>query len=139
MTPTPKAVFAARKPQPPATTDLPVLPESRLLAVTIDPSAHGKRVRPGTVTEEFFVHHDGVLKTKNLAVGQVVRPWLHGEPKGCKRTVAKVTRMEDGAMLEIEWTDFPTSQHKAAYRWHCAELVGTLLRQVRQVPAFVEA
>lgn len=121
---------------------LPSLPEPRLLAAVIDansPAAHGKSVRPGTVEEEFWTHHDGVVKAKHLVPGQTVRPWLHGKPMGSARTVGSVDKKEDGAVVEIVWSSgHPTSEHKAAYRFHVPALVGTPVRSVRRVAALVE-
>lgn len=90
-----------------------------------------KIVRPGRITDT----HDGVIKAKHLKPGQTVRAFLHGEPRGGERTVGKVTRIDDGAFVEIEWASGqPTATYKAAYRWHDESLANTTVTK----PALVD-
>lgn len=111
-TPNPAQVFGSRKIEAPQTA----------ITAVVEPSDHSKLVRPGLVTSQ----HDGVVKAKQLKPGQKVRAFLQGAPRGAERVVGKVTRLGDGAMVQIEWASGqPTSEYKAAYRWHDASLEGS--------------
>lgn len=108
--PNPLAVFGNRKTEA----------QTSLTAV-VEPTGPSKIVRPGVVATE----HDGVVKAKHLKSGQKVRAYLQGAPRGGERVVGTVTRLGDGAMVRIEWASGqPTSEYKAAYRWHDASLEG---------------
>ena len=132
-TPTPStlAAFAKKRAVPPA----PSVPK---IAAIIEPSDPGNIVRPGLRHEVIEEVHNGVVKTKHLRVGQRVRPFVHGQPRGGERIVAKTTRQDGGAMVEVEWASgHPTSQHKAAYRWYDASLDGATVQRVVAKPGFV--
>lgn len=135
-TPNPKAVFGNRKapviPAPPVHTPVVV--------AQVQPIEPGQIVRPGYVDAIETSIHDGVVKAKHLQKGQRVRAYLHGKPQGGERIVQNVTRVPDtdGALVEIEWASgHPTSQHKAAYRWHDASLVGTSVDRIVKQPALI--
>lgn len=88
---------------------------------------------PSTPTEGGA--HDGIVKTKNLKAGMVVRAWFNGEPHGGERTVGAdpVKATEDGAMWTVTFSSpHPDQTYKAAYRWFVAELVGTPLPAPRK-------
>lgn len=115
-TPNPMTVFGARK-APAVTT---------AIAAVVTPNEPGKIVRPGLVTSE----HDGVVKAKHVKKGQKVRAFIHGKAVGGERVVGKVTRIDDGASVEIEWASgHPTAQYKAAYRFHDAALQGSAIKR----------
>lgn len=95
-------------------------------------------VRPGYRDEVTTATHDGVVKAKNLQHGQVVRAWIKGEPRGGERVVDTIERIEDGAMVRVTFSSqHPTTDYKAAYRFHDESLVGTPFTKVRKVPALV--
>lgn len=122
-------------------------------AQPVKPGDPGRIVRPGTVevlsdTET----HDGVVKAKTLVLGQRVRPWLHGEPKGGERIVGKIRSLKaeeaaellnaagtlkepieakalkNGDYVQITWASAHVPEiRKAAYRFFDKDLVGTPL------------
>jgi hypothetical protein len=68
-----------------------------------------------------------VIKAKHLKRGQIVRPFLHGEPKGSPRIVDTVLRL--GATVSITFSSpHPPVEVKAAYRYYDESLVGTPVR-----------
>lgn len=81
---------------------------------------------PSTPTEGA---HDGIVKTKHLKGGQVVRAWFNGEPHGGERVVADVVpATEDRSMWTVSFSSPHRDQtYKAAYRWFDAALVGTVV------------
>jgi hypothetical protein len=106
------------------------------IAAEVDVTAPGRVVRPGVV--EVVSAHDGVIKAKQLAPGMKVRSWLHGKACGSEKVVSKVTRVEDGTMIEVEFSSgHPTSRFKPAYRFFVAALQGTEV--VTRKRALVEA
>jgi hypothetical protein len=112
----------------------PKRPEVPQVVAKVDPAEPAKVVRPGLALT--YGKHHGIVKTKQLQPGQRVRPFLHGEPRGGERIVETVTKLDDGAMVEITWASgHPTATYKAAYRWFDADLVGTPVAYV--APAFV--
>jgi len=109
------------------------------IAAQVTETAPGKIVRPVQTAEAVNEIHDGVIKARQLKPGQTVRPYLHGSPRGSERVVETVTRVEDGAMVEITYSSpHPAAKVKAAYRFYDASLVGTVKTQVRRVAKFVE-
>jgi len=63
----------------------------------------------------------GVVKAKHLRRGQIVRPFLHGEPKGSERVVDTVLRL--GPTVSITFSSpHPPVEVKAAYRYHDASI-----------------
>lgn len=100
----------------------------------------GQVVTLGSRTVEQVIVHDGVIRAKHLKPGQVVRAWLHGEPRGGERQVESVESIEGGAMVRITWaTEHPVSEVKAAYRYHDKTLEGQrTVKRVRQ-RSFVDA
>lgn len=128
MTTIPSPATIARrvtKPVTPTTTE----------RVAVEVPLEGK-VRPGT-KPVVVGEHDGVLKTKNLKSGMVVRAFLKGEPRGGERTIDRIKRLGDGSMYEVFFVggNVPSAEYKAAYRWHAAELVGSDV--TKHVPALV--
>lgn len=111
--PNPATVFGARKAAP-------------QLAAPVDTTAPAAPHDP--------TKHDGVVKSKHLKKGQVVRAWNseHG-PRGGERTVESIERLGDGAMVRVHWSSaHAPSEHKAAYRWFDAALAGTSLPKPRR-------
>lgn len=107
-------------------------------AAALNPDEKAKVVRPGLISNEVHVIHDGVFKTKHLTPGMAVRPYLHGQPRGGERVIKAVTRISDGAMWHVEFESLHVDQdYKAAYRWYCEAMDGaTVTRTVKQ-PGFV--
>lgn len=113
-------------------------PDPEPIVAELDLSQPGLIVRPGLRPEGYDVEHDGVVKAKHLKSGQIVQSWLHGEPKGARKTVATVTPSEDGSMVTVTFSSkHPDMTVKAAYRYYDSALKGTTVRRVRQVPALV--
>jgi len=130
-TPTP-AIFANKKQRP-----VPA-PPKRVSIAQVEATDPGVIVRPGLRDEVVSTIHSGVVKTKHLERGQRVRPFVHDAPRGGERIVDKVTRLDGGAVVEVEWASaHPTSQHKAAYRWYDESLDGATVEHVVKVPGFV--
>lgn len=95
-------------------------------------------VRPGLQETVVVTQHDGVIKAKNAEKGQVVRAFLHGQPRGGERVIDTVERIEDGAMVRITFSSpHPTTDYKAAYRFYVSALDGVEVKVVEQVPALV--
>lgn len=132
--PTP-ALLAALAKKPAAVPARPVLPR---LAVDLEPAEPAKIVRPGTRKQIVEFVSDGVFKTKHLMVGQRVRPYVHGQPRGGERIVAKVERQNNGATYKVTWASgHGVTEHAAAYRWFDASMVGETLQRVVPVAALV--
>lgn len=108
------------------------------LVAEVEPEHDAKIVRPGLRTVTEYVEHDGVVKAKHLKEGMEVRAFLHGAPRGGKRVVKSIERIDDGAQVRVEFSSpHPTTDYKAAYRFHVEALVGTPVPKVKQVPALV--
>ena len=105
----------------------------------IEPDAKAKiegPVRPGLVETTVSLTHDGVVKTKHLEEGMVVRPFVHGQPRGAERTIQSLTRIDDGAFWDVDTGDMKQS-YKAAYRWYCEALDGKPIQKTVKTPGFV--
>lgn len=114
------------------------VPPVVVITADLNPADPGKIVRPGLTDKVTYSNHDGVVKAKNLVPGMVVRSWLHGAPCGSEKIIKTVERIDDGAMVRIDFASkHPSIEVKAAYRFHCEALVGTLVRNVKKVPALV--
>lgn len=113
-TPSPSLMPLFKAPAPPAKPRKPVV-----LAVN-EPADPGKIVRPGLVP----TLAEGVIKAKQVKPGMVLRAFLKGEARGGERTVSKVTRSDDGSMVNIEFSSpHPPTDYKAAYRFWVKDLV----------------
>lgn len=107
-------------------------------AAIVEVDSKAKVVRPGLVNTETYSIHDGVVKSKHLKPGMVVRPWVHGEARGAERTIKGATRIGDGAMILIECeTGFDPQERPAAYRWYCEALDGATVTHTVKTPALV--
>ena len=96
------------------------------------------KVRPGLKETVVVTKHDGIIKAKNAEKGQVVRAYLHGQPRGGERVIESVERIEDGAMVRIAFSSpHPTTDYKAAYRFYVAALDGVEVTAVDLVPTLV--
>lgn len=112
--------------------------EQRRLAAEVAPSDKAKLMRPGTAEVEVPYVHDGVVKTKHLEPGMVVRPFVHGQPRGSERTVKGRTKVDNGAFHDVEFESaHPGQQYKAAYRWYCEALDGMPTSRTVRKPALV--
>lgn len=138
-TPNPASVFGSRK-----VTAPPAPPKTQALVAKVEPSDPGKLVRPGfaDVVESYI--HDGVFKTKQLQPGQRVRAYVRDHttgkslPRGAERIVERANKIGDGEFWEVQWASgHPTSQHKAAYRWHDESMDGATSHRVVKQAALV--
>lgn len=118
-----------------------MMPKQRSqVAAEIHPLEPGRVVRPGFIEQVQEGQHDGVEKAKYIKPGQVVQSFLHGQPRGSAKTVATVTMTEDNERVRIEFSSaHPTQEFKPAYRFYVAELAGTVVTNVKKVPAFIDA
>jgi hypothetical protein len=111
---------------------------TEVVVADVQPVDPGTTVRPGLRDEVQALAHDGVVKTKHLQPGQVVRAFAHGEPRGGERVIESIERLDDGAMVLVTFSSpHPPTEYKAAYRWYDASLEGATIRRTRQVPALV--
>lgn len=111
---------------------------TQVVVADVQPIDPGKIVRPGLVDQEYALEHDGVVKTKHLKKGQVVRAFAHGAPRGGERVVESIERLGDGATVLVTFSSpHPPAEYKAAYRWFDATLKGTTIRRTKKVPALV--
>ena len=107
-------------------------------AALIEPDTKAKLVRPGLVESEVQSIHDGVVKSKHLEPGMTVRPWVHGQARGAERTISKISRREDGAIILVECeAGFDPQERPAAYRWYCEALDGATVTKTVKTPALV--
>src|SRR3954469_21156915 len=98
--------------------------EQRKQAALVLPTEPAK-VRPGRVDQQVVRIHDGVVKAKHLEPGMVVRPFVRGVARSSERTVQAVTKVDDGAIVHVEFSSAHVDQdYKAAYRWYCEALDG---------------
>lgn len=113
--------------------------EARRQAAQVDAEAKAKVVRPGLVETKVAVIHDGIVKTKHLEAGMVVRPYVHGAPRGGERTIKSAKRLGDGAQWHVEFESAHVdADYKAAYRWYCEALDGATVQRTVKAPGFVE-
>lgn len=122
----------------PNPTMLAHLADKRRQVAQVDPGQKAKIVRPGLVDTRTYSIHDGVFKTKHLKAGMIVRPYLHGQPRGGERIVKSVTKIEDGAMWHVEFESAHAAQdYKAAYRWYCEAMDGATVEHTVKTPGLV--
>lgn len=104
----------------------------------VEPEVKARLVRPGLTETEVHFIHDGVVKTKHLKPGMVVRPFVHGKARGGEREVGEVKRIGNGATHHVSWTTpHPEGEWAAAYRWYCEALDGAPVTKTVRRPALV--
>lgn len=134
------AAIANKRKQAEAIPAAPAAPAMPVVAQH-DPNAlAGLPVTLGEVDEVVTTIHDGVVKAKNLRPAARVRPYVRGVARGSERIVKSVTKIGNGAEVEVEFhSAHPTQTFKAAYRFFDESLVGVEVGHIVKKRAFVAA